>query len=176
MDTTQFWQLIANARDQAGPDADHDEIAATASDLLAARPPADIVAAEQVFWDLMSKSYGSPLWAAAYMINGGCSDDGFDYFRGWLILQGQDAFDRAVADPDSLADLPVVREAAEHGMELEGEGALSIASSAYQQAAGEEISSDYTINYSDTDDSWDFDFDDTEELKRRLPKLAELYR
>jgi hypothetical protein len=28
-------------------------------------------------------------WGAAYLANGGCSDDGFDYFRGWLIGQGR---------------------------------------------------------------------------------------
>ncbi|MFE5591185.1 DUF4240 domain-containing protein [Streptomyces sp. NPDC056549] len=33
---------------------------------------------------------------AAYMVNGGCCDDGFDYFRGWLIAQGRNVFERAV--------------------------------------------------------------------------------
>ena len=57
---------------------------------------------------LMADSYRTPLWAAAYVINGGCSDDGFDYFRGWLIVQGRQVFERAVADPDALADLAVI--------------------------------------------------------------------
>ena len=42
----------------------------------------------------------------------GCSDDGFDYFRGWLIARGRQAFDQAVADPDALANLAVIRSAA----------------------------------------------------------------
>lgn len=46
--------------------------------------------------------------AAASLILGGCSDDGFEYFRGRLIAQGREVFERSVADPDSLADLPVM--------------------------------------------------------------------
>jgi hypothetical protein len=43
------------------------------------------------------------------VINRRCSDDGFDYFRSWLMLQGRETFGRAVAAPDSLADLAAVR-------------------------------------------------------------------
>ena len=39
-----------------------------------------------------------PLWDAAYLINGGCSDDGFDYFRGWLVDQGRETFERCLAE------------------------------------------------------------------------------
>ena len=46
------------------------------------------------------------LWAAAYMICGGCSDDGFRDFRAWLIAQGREVFKGAVPNPDSLADHP----------------------------------------------------------------------
>jgi hypothetical protein len=42
-------------------------------------------------------------WGAAYLANGGCSDDGFDYFRGWLIGQGRKVYETVLADPDSLA-------------------------------------------------------------------------
>ena len=57
----------------------------------------------------MADSYRSSLWAAVYVINGGCSHDGFDYFRGWLMLQGRETFGQAVADPGSLADLAAAR-------------------------------------------------------------------
>src|SRR5207249_5020548 len=38
-----------------------------------------------------------------YLINGGCSDDGFEYFRGWVILRGRKAYEAAMKNPDSLA-------------------------------------------------------------------------
>lgn len=33
------------------------------------------------------------------MMNG-CSDDSFDYFRGWFIAQGKDVYMDALAEPD----------------------------------------------------------------------------
>jgi hypothetical protein len=63
------------------------------------------------------------LWAAAYIINGGCSDDGFRYFRDWLISEGRSVFERALKDPGSLADLPHVDPA---DLELFGYVALEL--------------------------------------------------
>ncbi|MFJ3909701.1 uncharacterized protein DUF4240 [Streptomyces sp. 2132.2] len=172
MDKQTFWKLIDAARTDAGPD----QVAARASELLARCPEAEIAAAQQVLWDLLAESYRSPLWAAAYVINGGCSDDGFDYFRGWLLTQGEAAFARALADPDSLADHPAVREAAAQGLELWDEEALSIAWTAYESATGRALPSDsFTISYPALDPSWDFDFDDTKETANRLPRLSALF-
>jgi hypothetical protein len=52
----------------------------------------------------MDQAYTWDLWGAAYVINGGCSDDTFEYFGSALISRGRDVFERALADPDSLAD------------------------------------------------------------------------
>jgi hypothetical protein len=106
MGIPRFWTLIDQARRQVTAAADVDEVAGRASTLLAAYARADIVAAQQAIWDLMTASYRNPLWAAAYLVNDGCSDDGFDYFRGWLVTQGRTAFEQAMADPQALADLP----------------------------------------------------------------------
>ncbi|APU41270.1 DUF4240 domain-containing protein [Streptomyces sp. TN58] len=186
MDKTTFWQLIETARADtaaetaadtgAGADATEGEVARRSGQLLAARPQAEIAAAQQVLWDLLAESYRSPLWAAAYLINGGCSDDGFDYFRGWLLTQGRAVFEAALADPDSLADHPAVREAAARGRDLWDESALSIAWTAYESATGRELPSDsFTISYPPLDPAWDFDFDDTAELAGRLPRLSALF-
>jgi hypothetical protein len=45
---------------------------------------------------LMAQSYRLDLWGAAYLVNGGCSDDGFDYFRGWLLRQGRATWQAAL--------------------------------------------------------------------------------
>jgi len=65
----------------------------------------EIIKWGQIFNLYQKKSYNDRLWAAAYVINGGCSDDGFDYFRGWLMAQGKDVFLNALRDPDSLVEL-----------------------------------------------------------------------
>jgi len=176
VDADTFWKLIADARASVADPSDSEAVAAAATSLLAVRPPAEIVAAQQVLWDLLAHSYQHPLWAAAYLINGGCSDDGFDYFRGWLLTQGRDVYTAAVASPDSLASLPAVVEAAESGMEFECEAALSIAWDAHIKATGMRLPQDaFTIRYPDLDPDWDFEFDDEAEMARRLPRLSALY-
>ncbi|MFD9480668.1 DUF4240 domain-containing protein [Streptomyces nojiriensis] len=172
MDKQTFWKLIETAR----ADAEPQEVASRAAQLLADREAAQIAASQQVLWDLLAESYRAPLWAAAYVINGGCSDDGFDYFRGWLLTQGREAFETALADPDTLAAHPAVREAAEQGLELWDESTLSIAWTAYEAATGRELPADsFTISYPALDPSWDFDFDDTDEISARLPRLSALF-
>ncbi|NKE63212.1 DUF4240 domain-containing protein [Lentzea sp. PSKA42] len=176
MDSKTFWTLIADARASVSDPSDSDAVASAASTLLEARPPAEIVAAQQVLWDLLAESYQNPLWAAAYLMNGGCSDDGFDYFRGWLLTQGEEVYHTVLASPDSLASLPVVVSAAESGMDIECESALSIAWDAHIKATGMQLPEDaFTIRYPELDPDWDFDFDDEAELSARLPRLAALY-
>ena len=50
-------------------------------------------------------SYKQDLWAVAYVVLGGCSDDGFDYFRFWLIVQGRKVFYNALENADTLCDV-----------------------------------------------------------------------
>ncbi|MFC7267263.1 DUF4240 domain-containing protein [Streptomyces lutosisoli] len=177
MNKQQFWELIATARDRVLDPHESESVAREAASLLANRPAEEIVAAEQVLWDLMVKSYTNPLWAAAYIANGGCSDDGFDYFRGWLIAQGREVFERVVADPDALVELPIVQAAAAaDGVDLEGEDMLGIAWNAHITATGDQLpAGPPTIRYPQLDPAWAFDFDDSDEMARRLPRLAALY-
>lgn len=176
MDIEQFWDLIDQARGRAADPALADDVARHAATLLAAEEPPKIVRAQQTLWDLMAASYRAPLWAAAYVINGGCSDDGFDYFRGWLIVQGREVFEQVVADPDRLADLPAVRAAAAGGTELDCEPTLGIAWDAHLTVTGAQLPlGAFTITYPALDPAWDFDFDDFEAIAARLPRIAALY-
>jgi hypothetical protein len=176
MNKEQFWKLIEKARERVPDTREVSDIAGRASALLARCSAQEITAAQQTLWDLMADSYQNPLWAAAYVVNGGCSDDGFDYFRGWLIAQGCTTFERVLADPDTLAELPGVLTAAAEGIDLDCEDMLSIAWNAHEKATGQELPADaFTIRYPCLDPAWDFDFDDREEMARRLPALTALY-
>ncbi|MET9736299.1 DUF4240 domain-containing protein [Streptomyces sp. NPDC006458] len=177
MNKQEFWQLIATARDQARDPRESEAVAREAASLLADRPAEAIRAAQRVLRELLADSYTNPLWAAAYIINGGCSDDGFDYFRGWLIAQGREVFERAVTDPDSLAELAVVQAAAADGIDLEDEGVLGIAWDAHIMATGDQLPpGTFTIRYPPLDPAWAFDFDDSVETARRLPRLSALHQ
>lgn len=104
MDPMQFWQLIEEARARAASPC---EVSQVLVDVLAQYDERDIMLWDQIFWEYQRLSYKNKLWAAAYVINGGCSDDGFDYFRGWLTAQGKSVFLAALADPDSLVNVEV---------------------------------------------------------------------
>lgn len=173
MEIVEFWRLVDDGRAQSADSSDGEALTARCSALLASQPREEIVAAQQIFWDLMAESYRYNLWAAANLVNGGCSDDGFEYFRGWLLLQGREAFENAVADPDSLAKLPAVQAAAADMSDLECEEALGIAFDAYRAAFGEDLPQDaFSIRYGDPGDLSAFDED---VMALQLPRLIALF-
>jgi hypothetical protein len=100
--TDWFWDMIERTR---SPDADQErQIAALAAE-LSKLPPAEIEAFGAVFDRLLGDTYSWDLWGAAYVVMGGASDDGFEYFRVWLISRGRHVFEAARANPDELAVL-----------------------------------------------------------------------
>ncbi|SCL22180.1 DUF4240 domain-containing protein [Micromonospora inyonensis] len=172
MRTDDFWQLIDRAREGAG--GEPEAVAAPAVALLAERDPEENVGYAHHQRRVLAASYRVDLWGAAYLINGGASDDGFEYFRGWLMTQGRAVFARAVADPDSLAELPRVRSAALSGEEFECDDMLAVPWEAYRKATAADLPTDRDpVAPPDLNDFWDFD--DEEEAHRRLPRLAALF-
>ena len=51
---------------------------------------------------LLDDVYTSEMWCAGYIINGHCTDDGFEDFRHWIISRGKDAYYSAKENPDNL--------------------------------------------------------------------------
>ncbi|WP_171002392.1 DUF4240 domain-containing protein [Listeria newyorkensis] len=85
--------------------ADIDEYVEVLEKLLRKLKPDDMVKWQLIFDEYLEVSKADRLWAAAYLLNDGASDDGFDYFRAWLISLGQDAFLAILEDPDCLGEL-----------------------------------------------------------------------
>jgi len=170
MNTNEFWELIGDAARGGGtPDTVAEQAVAT----LATQDADEIVGFERHLRRVLDASYKVDLFGAAYLVNGGCSDEGFDAFRGWLMAQGREAYARAVGEPDSLAELPAVRRAAVTGEELGSEKILAIAAEAHRKATGEELPEVPATKRPNTDDFWDFD--DEDEVRRRFPRLAALF-
>jgi hypothetical protein len=97
-----FWSVIEPTLG-AGSNPDRQ---AKALERQLSRLTASRVAGFQAAFDRqMRRSYTWALWGAAYVIEGGASDDSFDYFRAWLIARGQSAFERALLDPEALATI-----------------------------------------------------------------------
>ncbi|KPF88818.1 DUF4240 domain-containing protein [Novosphingobium sp. AAP93] len=102
LDERSFWALVDQSAKFAGkPDLQLQSLHTSLSRL----PPDRIVEFERVFDQVMRRSYAWDLWGAADLANGGASDDGFEYFRCWLIARGYQTFERVLADPDALADV-----------------------------------------------------------------------
>jgi hypothetical protein len=158
MTEAEFWELIDKKVERDGAELD---VAPLEEELLGSRPERIAGFAEQLY-RLHDLSYRTRLWGAAYLINGGCSDDGFDYFRAWLIGMGRDIFFAALKDPDSLA--AVAEE------DVECADLLSVAHDAYQEVTGSEFDlPPSTPANNEPEDDWDFD--DDEEMRRRYPRL-----
>jgi len=158
MTEDEFWQLIETKIDRS--EVTELDIGALEEE-LGNSSPERIAAFGEHFENVHQLSYQNRIWGAAYLINGGCSDDGFDYFRGWLIGMGRAAFTNAMADPDTLADIA--------DEDVECEDLLYIADTAYEAATGNERPMTDSPGEPEQDDDWDFE--DDAEMSARYPKL-----
>lgn len=101
MDEQKFWSMVQHAHELSA--GDMDEKCERIQEAVAKLSGPDAAAFSAIFDAKLAAAYAWPLWGAAYVINGGCGDDSFSDFRAALISRGRDAFERALADPDSLA-------------------------------------------------------------------------
>jgi hypothetical protein len=161
MDINRFWQIVDQAHAQA---SDPDSRVESLRELLDAESLEEIQSFQNHYDEQIRQSYRWDLWGAAYLINGGCSDDGFRYFRDWLISEGSSTFAKALRQPDSLSSLPRI-EIAE--LELFGYVAFKV----FRAKGGDEIDRDFSTELS-TPAGEEWGEDDLPEL---LPHLAAQY-
>lgn len=187
MDEDEFWEVIAEARLAVGDGADDrnppdDPLPDALRRTLVRLEPDRIIGFMVRACRMADLAFTYPLWGAAFLIEGGCGDDGFMDFRDGLILQGRAVFERAVADPDSLADVPVVQLMArsDEGW-LSFEGLAHPVRIAFEQAGGgDDTAFDAALAALESrpaepsGDGWDFE--DDEATGARLPRLAQLFR
>jgi hypothetical protein len=174
MTCDEFWGHIRATR-RKDPDAHAERLVARLAKL-----PAEEIVDFQYWWDrMLSEAYFWDLWGAAYYANGGCSDDGFDYFRNWLVLQGRDTFEAVVADPNRLADY-VADGKADAEFMCECYPAWHAWDAAFADELGDGTDAAFNALYKTRHPGplpkramgrrWDFD--DPEQTRRRLPRFA----
>lgn len=106
--------------------------------------------------------------AAHFMIESYTSDDTFRDFQSWLVMQGQERFEQAQKDPSTIADW-LTPEAVES---IDGSGFVTLSSSAYEEAGGDEDEFYDRVEFCDDPDfemPWP---DDKEGFEARWPKLC----
>jgi hypothetical protein len=164
VDTDTFWTLMAASRLDAR--ARNVDQADALRSKLAKLPAADIASFGRHFFGFHAQAYRWDLWAAAYVIQGGCSDDAFSDFRAGLIGLGRDVFQNALADPGSLARLPP------DVVEIANEALLYVADEAYEGVAGEPMPDDVFVPVpaEPAGDPWE-----EEDVDNMFPGLAERF-
>jgi len=94
MPAEKFWHIMQRAAESShDPDAHVNALRALLRELTLE----EIISFEVAFRRYLNEAYTWDLWGAAYLINGGCSDDGFEYFRRWLVSRGRDIYAAALA-------------------------------------------------------------------------------
>lgn len=83
---------------------------------------------------LLHDTYNSEMWCAGYIMNGGCSDDGFEYFRNWVISRGKEAYYSAKQNPDNL-----ISEVYENAEMYDFESFWYVALEAFKQKTGKDL-------------------------------------
>lgn len=131
MDKKQFWELIEKTRQMSN--SDPNEQANLLVVELTVLSESEILSFQAILDELQDEAYIAELWEMAYIVGGGCSDDGFMDFRAWLIGQGKNVFEKALADPESLVDVVEV------GQETQVEALLYVAMNAYGLTTGKDI-------------------------------------
>lgn len=165
MDKATFWRLIDSSRKKAKGDLD--EHVDALRERLQEFAPDEIVQFDRIFREYWNKAYTWNLWAAAYIIGGGCSNDGFMDFRGWLISKGEKIYEDAMADPESL-----VKVVKEDDGDCQYEGFQYVASQAWEEETGKGLEDfpDSGVHHpaKPAGEPWSEDGGD---LQKRLPKL-----
>jgi hypothetical protein len=163
MNEAAFWQLVEAAKTEAGRDPDQRPVALER--LLASLSMAEIQAFQRLYDAQLIKAHQWSLWGAASVMNGGCSDDGFRYFRDWLVSEGQARFKTVLEDPDSLADVP---KSDWFGLELFGYAALK----AFEQQGGCELDRNFhDVEFAEPEGrEWE-----SHELPTLYPRLTKVY-
>ena len=171
MDEDRYWRLIADSLASSG--GEQDGQVSFLKDALIKLEPVDIVGFRLRTDKLLYDTYKSDMWCAGYIMNGGCSDDAFEYFRLWVISRGREVYENAKADQDTLASV--------HGGTVEDfydfESLWYLANTAFQSKTGKDLYEyiDYDNfktnegNYQQFDFTWEEE--DPESMKKICPNL-----
>lgn len=169
LDEEVYWTIIDSSLKETKSQEDQEIFLTTILEQLS---PQEIVGFRLRTDKLMFDSYTSDLWCANYIISNGAAEDGFDYFRCWLISRGKEAYYKVQQNPDALIDL-VENEPKAYDFE----GFWYVAMNAFKNATNQEIYAylDYE-NFKTTDENYpilefSWNVDEPETMEKVCPVL-----
>ena len=163
MNTNEFWHIIDQVHVESGGDMDRK--CALLKNRLLDLDGQQLIDFRSHFDSADAAGYTWELWGAAYVMHGGCSDDAFDDFRATLISHGREVYERALSDPESLAELTFEDEEA-----ICHEGFQYVAHEVAEQKLGEHPQRAVSHPKEPTGQEWDED-----SVEQLYPRLAAKY-
>lgn len=169
LDEESYWKIIENSLKETTTLEDQELFLASTLEKLS---PKEMIGFRLRTDKLMFDSYTSNLWCANYIVSNGAADDGFDYFRCWLISRGKDAYYKTQENPDYLVNL-VGNEP--HAYDFEG--FWYVANNAFKNLTNKEVEAyiDYE-NFKTTDENYpilefNWNVDDPKTMEKVCPVL-----
>lgn len=101
LDEDLYWAIIAKSLKQTNNQDDQEQFLIKEIGNLT---PIKMIGFRLRTDKLLYDTYNSEMWCAGYIMNGGCSDDGFEYFRNCVISRGKETYYKAKENPDNLID------------------------------------------------------------------------
>ncbi len=169
LDEDVYWNIVENSSKETDNLEDQELFLISEIQKLS---PKEMIGFRLRTDQLLFDNYSSSLWCAAYIINGDSSNDGFDYFRCWIISRGKEVYYKAKSDPDSL-----LKEIIKDKKSYEFESFWYVAMSAFTNATGQDLYSyiDYD-NFVTNDENYplltfDWNIDDPKTIEKTCPIL-----
>ena len=173
MDQGQFWDIIQRSLVAITVEEQIDFL----GNELGKLSKEEILEFDYIFRQKHEEAYTWDIWAAAYTMQGGCSDDCFIDFRAWLVYRGKEVFEKALQNSDSLAELG--REKLEESEE--SEDFYYLTADAYEEITGvegldvEEDPNFKPVEFTELPRGQDWDEENLDELRARNPEIFKLF-
>jgi Protein of unknown function (DUF4240) len=168
MGEENFWILLEASRPKIG--CAPDEQAKLMTDLLAKKDREQIIDFENIRLSVLHRLYTWPLLKANFIVLGYVSDDVFEDFRHWIILNGRENYEKTLANPNCLHEYIHVDNPIE---EIIGEPLLYVAENAWTIIGQEEDIMDFLSFPTDpiVNDEWP----SKEKLREEFPDLFQKF-
>lgn len=170
MNHDQFWEVIQTAcrSDRRSTEQWSQRL----TEVLGRYPADEIIEWNHIFDRFVARAYTTDLIAACCLMNTGAGDDGFYYFRCWLVGMGREIYSAAIVDADRLANVALPFST---GIDAEAE-IYGAAHQAWMQVSGQSDTAEYPArNEAAQLIGEDWDIDDPEMVRARLPRLTAFY-
>lgn len=131
LDEDLYWSIIAKSLKQTKNQDDQERFLIKEIEKLT---PNQMIGFRLRTDKLLYDTYNSEMWCAGYIMNGGCSDDTFEYFRNWVISRGKETYYNAKQNPDNL-----IREVIEDEDLYDFESFWYVALEAFQHKTGKDL-------------------------------------